>query len=403
MIDLDQARTRAKERLAQRRTTDPAARLADVQHALARELGHRSWPDLVRDAERFRRVGPDDVPWERVRRVSVVCFVEDLAVDGGASVVLHEHDGRWVVPTGQRLDGEDVWDESVLRIPLRTMGFRRQGTHPLALDSRRRHVVLWAEGGPYTGTRLPSRTDVAWWSGPAAEAVALLEAQGDGALARLVAAADDDRRTMSYERHAADLHRTLVGAYLRAGTPQGGSGFGGSAQEWRDSRGQLAEALDGLGTAGGVVRFLDHCCANGHLAVSMAAWGAERGVRVEPYGVDVAPELVERARADHPDLADRFWVGDATTWRHPDGLHFDLVHMLYDVVPADRWPALTRHLLDEVVAPGGRLLVSHYGDLPASMSPEAIVTGLGLPVAGRTAVPTRDGRPRGFPSVWVRA
>ena len=340
------------------------------------------------------------MPWERVRRVTVVCFVEDRDVEGGASVVLHRQGERWVVPSSARREAEDVWDETVLRLPLEAMGFRRQGTHPLALDSRRRHVVFWVDGGRYTGTRLPSRADAAWWTGTAGDAVALLEGQGDAALARLVAAADEDRRTMTDERHAADLHRTLVGAYLRADTPQGGSGFGGDDQDWRDSRGQLADALD---TARGSVDLLDLCCANGHLAVSMVAWGAERGVHVEPYGVDVAPELVARARADHPALADRFWVGDAATWRHPEGRRFDLVHMLYDVVPPARWGAVTAHLLGTVVAPGGRLLVSHYGELPDSMSPEAIVTGLGLEVAGRTARPHRDGCPRGFASVWVDA
>lgn len=405
MIDLDQARTRAKEHLARLRLTDErdqGPRLADAQHHIAGELGYRSWPDLVRDNERFDLCGPDEVPLSRVRRVSVVCFIEDAVAEGGAVVVLHRHDGRWTVPTGDLERGEDAWDDAVLRIPLHSMGFRRQGTHPFALDKGRRHVVFWVTGGRYTGTRL-HHADPQWWTGPPAEASELLAAQGDGALARLLQAADADRNTMTYERDQADLHRTLVGAYLRADTPQGGSGFGGSEQEWRQARGVLADALEGLGTDRDVVHVLDHCCANGHLAVSLARWGAERGIAVEPYGVDVAVELVERARGDHPQLADRFHVGDALTWRDPDGRRFDLVHMLYDVVPSDRWAQLTTHLLEEVVAPGGRLLVSHYGELPDSMTPESIVARLGHRVAGRTRVPVRLDRPRGFPSVWIDA
>lgn len=205
---------------------------------------------------------------------------------------------------------------------------------------------------------------------------------------------------MTYERHQADLHRTLVGAYLGAGTPQGGSGFGGTDAEWRQARGVLADALD---PSLPVVRLLDLCCANGHLAVSLRGWGASRGIVVEPHGVDVAPELVERARVDHPSLADRFHVGDALTWVHPEGSRFDLVHMLYDVVPSERWGELTAHLLAEVVAPGGRLLVSHYGPDLGARAPEAIVTRLGYAVAGRCAVPARPDRPHESPSVWIVA
>jgi hypothetical protein len=56
-LDLDQARRRAKELLRAARAGDPDAlvrmrddrspRLADAQHAVAADLGYRSWPDLV--------------------------------------------------------------------------------------------------------------------------------------------------------------------------------------------------------------------------------------------------------------------------------------------------------------------------------------------------------------------
>jgi len=205
---------------------------------------------------------------------------------------------------------------------------------------------------------------------------------------------------MSYERRAADVHRTLVGAYLSASTPQGASGFGGSDEEWREARGILVDALDPGRTQ---VTFLDQACANGHLAVSMVAWAAERGITLEPYGTDIAPELVARAREDHPSYASRFFVGDALTWVHPEGLRFDVVHLLLDVVPSDRQRELLQHQLDHVVAPGGRLVLSEYGDPPAARTAEAIVTRLGFTVAGRTRQPTRGDRARGCPSVWIEA
>ena len=332
---------------------------------------------------------PDDVDWQRIRRVSVVCLIQDPAVEDGVLVVLHERDGRWMTPTGVREDGEDVWDDSVLRIPLGTMGFRRQETHPFALDHDRRHVAFWVTGGKYAGTRMTG-ADVPWWTGSVDEAVALLSSQGDGALAGLVAAAADSRRTMSYERRAADIHRTLVGAYLSASTPQGASGFGGSDEEWRDARGTLAEALDPARSA---VRFLDHACANGHLAVSMVAWGAERGVTVDPYGVDIAPELVDRARADHPDLATHFWVGDALDWVHPEGERFDLVHVLLDVIPPERH----HELLQTPARPrgrAGRAAARERVRRPAQLAVGGVAGGPRRIRGGRPLPPARPQRSR---------
>lgn len=50
--------------------------------------------------------------------------------------------------------------------------------------------------------------------------------------------------------------------------------------------------------------FLDVGCANGLLMESVAAWCAERGLDVEPYGVDISPALAELARRRLPQ-----WVG----------------------------------------------------------------------------------------------
>ncbi|CAM3562908.1 bifunctional 2-polyprenyl-6-hydroxyphenol methylase/3-demethylubiquinol 3-O-methyltransferase UbiG [Occultella aeris] len=397
-IDLDQARKRARELLTELRRHEPATKLALAQHRVAQGLGFSTWPALVRANERFTAAAPDGFAWHRITRVSIVCFRTDPGAESGAVVALYRHDGGWLLPSDRRLPGEDVWDDSVLRIALARMGFRRQGTHLLAVDASRRHCVFWVDGDPYQGER-PHRGDAQWWTGPADAAAELLAAQGDGALARLVLAADEARRTITYDQVVADNQRTLVGPYLRADTPQGGSGFGGTARDWRDARGVLADALD-PGRASST--FLDLACANGHLAVSMVGWGAERGAEVIPYGVDIAPELVERARELHPEVADHFWIGDALTWQHPDDKQFDLVHMLLDVIPEDRHAQLIDHLLAEVVAPGGRLLLSQYGPVRPALAPEAVVERLGHRVAGRCRSPQRRGRPDpGRASVWL--
>jgi hypothetical protein len=77
-------------------------------------------------------------------------------------------------------------------------------------------------------------------------------------------------------------------------------------------------------------------------------------------------------------------VGDALTWAPP--LRFDFVHTMVDLAPPHRRPAWLRRVLDEMVAPGGRLIVRDYlgiGDRLRSW---------GLPVAG-TTVQERGDRP----------
>ena len=402
-LDLGQARRRAKELLVAVRANDPDAtarlhrphdpiRLSDTQHAIAREHGFTDWTALVRAHEMFDPVEPDDLEWDRICEVTIVCLPEP------GQVTLHRTDDRWVCPHDRRLPGEDVWDDSILRIALSRMGFRRQGTHVFAVDHGRRHVVFWVDGGPYSGLR-PHAAGVETWTGPAPEAAILLREQGDEALARLVEQAAHDQATMTYPRHQRDLQRTLTGAYLRADTLPGGSGFGGDAEDWRDARQCLTVVLDGMREP---VRLLDLGCANGHLAASFVVWGAERGVAVEPYGIDLAPELVERARALHPQWEDRFWIGDALDWQHPEGERFDLVHLLLDVLPDDLHGRAIDNAL-AMVAPGGRLLISNY-DLREHRSAETLVTALGHQVAGRTPMRTRrrNGKPYGQPSVWLQ-
>ena len=48
---LEQLRKQAKERLDEMRAADPSAKLADAQHALARDYGFESWPKLVHHVE----------------------------------------------------------------------------------------------------------------------------------------------------------------------------------------------------------------------------------------------------------------------------------------------------------------------------------------------------------------
>jgi hypothetical protein len=218
-----------------------------------------------------------DPPDDRVRRITFVPFLAD------GRCVLTEEPGGPALPSGEVANGEDYVLDSVLRIPLETAGFRYQRFHPFGLDGD--HLYAWIEGGPYSGDRPHRSVPLSFCS---AEEAA--ERLGDPALATAIRAAARSYRSLDEQDFYADNRRTLTPAYLRGTRPQEGSGFGGDMGEWRQARWHITEAITGDGT------FLDVGCANGLLMESVAAWCAERGLAVEPYGVDISPELAELAR-----------------------------------------------------------------------------------------------------------
>ncbi|MEU5940084.1 class I SAM-dependent methyltransferase [Micromonospora sp. NPDC047548] len=253
------------------------------------------------------------------------------------------------LPGGPVRPGEHWLLDAALRIPLERAGFKAQRVHPFAVDGD--HLYVWLDGDRYAGRRPHAR--VALLTAPADVLAERLGAAGRPGQARAVR---DGVRSLQGQDDAswyADAVRLLEPAYLRGDTPQAGSGFGGDAAEWRAVRGMIVDGVRGDGT------FLDLGCTNGLLMESVVAWAAERGHRLEPYGVDLAPGLVALAQRRLPHWADRIEVGNAVDWRPADSRRFDHVHVLLDLVPTARRGDLVRHAR-ELVAPGGRLLVSHY-------------------------------------------
>jgi SAM-dependent methyltransferase len=332
-------------------------------------------------------VAYDSIAWHRVHRLTFVPFLDD-----GRCALIPVGD-RLVLPSGEVLDGEDPMLDTGLWVPLVTAGFRRQGFHPFPVDGE--HVYVWCEGdADYWGAR--PHAEVELWKGPATEAAARLRAAGDTHAAQVVEAADTARRSLGDDAFFRDSQRLLERSYLRDGSPRGGSGFGGTAAAWRAQRSQFCQAIDRDGS------FLDVGCTNGHLLESMVAWCAERGIRLEPFGVDLSAGLVAKARCRLPRWADRLWVGNALDWTAPDGRRFDFVHTLLDLVPAAQREQILRHQLEHLVGPGGRLLVSNY--VPAgdrSRHAPEVLRRLGFRVEGTT-------RPAGHadqtvaPAGWIR-
>jgi SAM-dependent methyltransferase len=197
----------------------------------------------------------------------------------------------------------------------------------------------------------------------------------------------------------AEWHRRaaarLVPSYLGAATPQGGSGHTGTADDWEYSRGIVAEALRGPGS------FLDVGCANGLLMESIARWGAARGMAIEPYGLDISPELIARARERCPAWADRLWGGNALGIALPR--RFDYVRTGLEYVPPPRRAALVEWLLAQVVAPRGRLIVGKYNEEVADAAIEAELARAGFVVAGRAERVHRSEPRLCYRIVWLDA
>ncbi|MCO8269447.1 methyltransferase domain-containing protein [Actinoplanes sp. TRM 88003] len=272
----------------------------------------------------YRLIEGDPDP-SSVRRITFVPFLPD---------------GRCAARPGPELltatvnEGDHYLLDTCLTVPVDALAYRPQRVHPFAADGD--HLYVWLDG---------DRT-------------------GDGP----TASADDfpvvrdglaSFREQSDDGYYADNVRLLEPAYLRGATPQAGSGFDGDADRWRARREQIVDHLHRDGT------FLDVGCANGLLMESIHAWAAERGRTIEPYGIDLAPRLVGLARARLPHWSDRIEHANAIDYRPQNGRRFTFVHVLPEAVPARRRPDLFRHLLT-LVEPGGRLLISRYGDSPTT-------------------------------------
>lgn len=186
--------------------------------------------------------------------------------------------------------------------------------------------------------------------------------------------------------------RDLEAAYLRSDDPIVQSGFSGGPERWRAERSPILEGIAGDGD------LLDVGCANGHLLRCLVDWGAERGLKLTPHGVDIGVRLIAEAKRRHPGLEANFHCGDAWTWSPPRRYRY--VYSVYDVSPDDLLDRYVRHLLDHVVAPGGRLILGAYGSRSAGTPPFDIPGFLaenGFAVAGQA----RGGTPPLTVFAWL--
>jgi SAM-dependent methyltransferase len=165
--------------------------------------------------------------------------------------------------------------------------------------------------------------------------------------------------------------------YLESSDPRLQSGFGGGPERWRAEREPILEAVARDGT------LLDVGCANGFLLECLVAWGAERGVRLVPHGLDFSPELVELAQTRLPEFRSNLYVGNAWSWSPPR--RFTYVYNLADVVPATHLGPYLQRVLREFLEDDGRLIVGSYGSHSRGTPPlelDRLLPSFGLRVAG---------------------
>ena len=149
--------------------------------------------------------------------------------------------------------------------------------------------------------------------------------------------------------------------YLRGQNPRAQSGFRGGERRWELARRPIVTAIDRDGS------FLDIGCANGYLLESIVRWSSQR---IEPYGLDFAPQLVELARRRLPQWGDRIFLGEALSWDPQRRFDFVRTELCYVTPTCGR--ELVKRLVDRVVAPGGRLIVCSYGSPRSGLETEPV-------------------------------
>lgn len=151
-----------------------------------------------------------------------------------------------------------------------------------------------------------------------------------------------------------NVRRILETAYVSHDEPWRQSGMSGPEDRWVSLRKPVADCIERSGA------FLDIGCANGYLLECILNWTAERGLTIEPYGIDLSGRLIGMSKERLPHFAGNFFVGNGFTWLPPR--RFDYVRTELVYVPLELEWEYVRHLLDNYLTDEGRLLIPNYAE-----------------------------------------
>ncbi len=151
-----------------------------------------------------------------------------------------------------------------------------------------------------------------------------------------------------------NIREVLETAYLLNKEPWKQSGMSGPEERWISLRKPVADCIDKSGS------FLDIGCANGYLLEYCIKWTAERGINIDPYGLDISPKLLELAKKRLPQFASHFFGGNALTWLPPRKFDFVRTELVY--VPAEYEKRYLEFILKNHLEPDGKLLVANYAE-----------------------------------------
>jgi SAM-dependent methyltransferase len=178
----------------------------------------------------------------------------------------------------------------------------------------------------------------------------------------------------------------VVPSYLAGETPWQQSGKRGTAEDWEWSRSLIASAIERDGS------FLDVGCANGYLMESVVRWTA---FALEPYGLDISPQLVALARRRLPHWRERLWLGNALEWQPPR--RFTYVRTGLDYVPARRRAELVTHLRSFC----DRLIIGVFNEHESETTTTDFLRNLGHEPAGASERPNRKNPGIRYRVVWL--
>lgn len=184
----------------------------------------------------------------------------------------------------------------------------------------------------------------------------------------------------------------ITPSYLAGDNPRRQSGHSGDEARWQRARGLIVDAFNKEGT------FLDVGCANGYLMESIQRWSLEKNYNIEPYGVDISPELAALARERLPHWAERIHAANALYWKPT--VQFNYVRTGLDYVPQRRHKDFIQHLLNNAVLPGGRLIIGTYNEEKELKLNEDHLKDLGFTINGRSERSHSDAR-LAYKVIWM--